>query len=175
MTVLTKTKDVSPAQADIMKIEDVYNPAYTNGDRAESNGASGHGVHKSATVNNGAIEPEPTEDDIYKYGWRYVKEIDEDGNITYTGEIIPLKQEDLLHPEEEDYHVQHPKHGINTATLTVACKRQLAYQPNHVVLTDSRIKWNSSTIEPLGPDVAIILDSDLSIDSSGTYIVGVHG
>ncbi|MEM7534058.1 MAG: Uma2 family endonuclease, partial [Chloroflexota bacterium] len=173
MTVLTKTKDVSPAQADIMRIEDVYNPSYGNG--AENNGASGNGVHKPSTTNKGVVAPESTDDDIYKYGWRYVKEIDEEGNITYTGEIIPLKQEDLLHPEEEDYHVQNAKHGINIATLTAACDRQLAYEPKHVILSDTLVKWESPTVKPLGPDIAIFLDSDLKGSSPGTYIVGEHG
>ena len=43
--------------------------------------------------------PDP---DQCPYGWRYLKDVAEDGTVTYTGEHVPLRQEDLLHPEEDD-------------------------------------------------------------------------
>lgn len=131
------------------------------------------------------IEKDISKRSIYKdlpdpetcpYGWRYLKEVAEDGTVTYTGEHIPLRQEDLLHPEEDDKHIHPVKQNMNRLYLAQICPIRLAHHLNSLVLWDVRIDWNVAGIKPMGPDITIIMDTDcLKKGNPATYVAGVHG
>jgi len=86
-----------------------FNGGSTKTSVISSNGAS-------SDANNNATGDKPLTsyginmNDPFRYGWRYVQNIADDGTIEY--DQIPLTLEDLLHPEEEDLRVDWNVPGI---------------------------------------------------------------
>lgn len=96
------------------------------------------------------------EEDPFQIGWRYVKRSLPDGSETY--DEIPLREEDLLYPEEGDYVVQKPPHSRDATYFHGALKSFQARQPGVVVLLDCRVDWGPRGVRPLGPDVTVLFD-----------------
>jgi colicin import membrane protein len=94
------------------------------------------------------------EDDPFRYGCRYVKRVQPDGSEEF--DQIPLTLEDLLHPEEEDYHVNTDGHEVDGFYLRGAIQAKLADDPSAVVLTDCRVAWDVPGLRAHGPDVTVI-------------------
>jgi colicin import membrane protein len=94
--------------------------------------------------------------DPYRYGWRYVRVRRPDGKYDY--DQVPLKLEDLLHPEVDDFIVQTNYHNEDVAYLKSVFKIRMTPTPRVVVLSDCRIDFNIPGVRPLGPDIAVFFD-----------------
>lgn len=94
-------------------------------------------------------------DDLYRYGWRYVRQDQADG--IYTMEQIPLTLEDVLHPQEGDQVTHSDAHQRRRRYLMNVLEAQLANDPAAVVLDDVRIAWDHLDLKPHGPDISVIL------------------
>ena len=99
----------------------------------------------------GEYELDPS--DPYRYGWRYVRQVDDHGQETW--EQIPLTADDVLHPEEEDFIVQNEPHIRRCHYLYDVLCTQVAADPTTVVTFDLRIDWQVAGIRPHGPDLAV--------------------
>jgi Uma2 family endonuclease len=94
-------------------------------------------------------------DDPFRYGWRYVRQVDEQGQETY--EQVPLTLEDVLHPEEDDFIVQSESHIRRCRYLAEVLILALASDPTAVVVQDMRIDWGVPGVRAHGPDLAVLL------------------
>ena len=99
--------------------------------------------------------PAPPEPDPYRYGWRYVQSTRPDG--TEVIDQIPLTEEDVLHPEVDDFIVQNTPHGVDRVYLRDVYTARLSEDPTALVLADCRVDWNIPGIRPFGPDIAAFL------------------
>jgi colicin import membrane protein len=100
--------------------------------------------------------PTPAEPDPYRYGWRYVRMIQPDGEEDF--DQVPLSLEDVLHPEEGDFIVHTNAHNKDCAYLKSVCDTRLKDVRRALVLSDCRIDWNLPGVRPLGPDLAVFLN-----------------
>jgi hypothetical protein len=98
-------------------------------------------------------EPGPQEDPWY-YGWRYVEQTGEDGQVEMVQ--VPLTEEDVLHPQEDDFIVQNDDHTRDRHYLKTILDAHLADRPGVHVFHDHRIDWGVKGIEPHGPDLAVV-------------------
>ena len=69
----------------------------------------------------------PTTEDPFRLGWRWVRQRGPDGTETF--ERVPLRPEDLLHPEEDDFLVTNDAHDRVCTYLRNAFEAHLAGQP----------------------------------------------
>ncbi|MCC6626903.1 MAG: Uma2 family endonuclease [Chloroflexi bacterium] len=92
--------------------------------------------------------------DPYRYGWRYVRRVDENGAETW--DQVPLTLLDVLHPEEDDFIVQNAAHARRCRYLADVLTTQLAAEPSTVVLHDVRVDWGVPDIRPHGPDIVVL-------------------
>jgi hypothetical protein len=95
-----------------------------------------------------------SEDDPFRYGCRYVKRVQPDGSEEF--EQVPLALEDLLHPEEEDYHVNTDGHEGDCSYLKQVARARVAGDPSAWVLRDCRVAWDVPGLRAHGPDIAVI-------------------
>jgi Uma2 family endonuclease len=98
----------------------------------------------------GPSQPE----DLFRYGWRYVRHVRPDGVPEY--EQVPLTLEDVLHPQEGDFIVHNERHERRNLYLYDVFDTQLADDPTAVVLHDVRIAWDIPGLGAHGPDIAVI-------------------
>ncbi|MBV7329612.1 Uma2 family endonuclease [Chloroflexi bacterium TSY] len=117
-----------------------------------------------AQSNENGYRTEPSEDDPYRYGWRYIPASPE--NIAKYGTEydiggalqIPLTLDDILHPEEEDFRVHHKEHNEICSYLSTAFNTHHASNPNMIALDDVRVDWGIPGVRPYGPDVTVIFN-----------------
>jgi hypothetical protein len=107
----------------------------------------------STVSNSGPLRRPPDDSDPFRLGWRYVKIRRPDGTDGY--EQVPLTEEDVLFPEEDDFIVQTDYHWIDMGYLWAVFRARLAAQLDALVLSDCRVDWNIPGVRPLGPDVAV--------------------
>src|SRR5262245_61137184 len=100
--------------------------------------------------------PPRTQADPYRYGWRYVKKADEKGEVAVVR--VPLRYEDLLHPQEDDFIVQNLLHDHDCAYLRSVLARAKKRIQGAEVFHDVRVDWEVAGLEPLGPDLSLFLD-----------------
>ena len=93
--------------------------------------------------------------DRFAYGWRYVRRTLENGAEVV--EQVPLTRADLLHPQEEDVILHSSEHERTCTYLQNVLEARLATDPTAVVLRDGRVAWDVPDVQPLGPDIAVIL------------------
>ncbi len=99
--------------------------------------------------------PKPgTEDDPYRYGWRYVPRTAPSGQVIY--DQVPLAWEDLLYPEEDDFVVQKPPHVRDMLYFKNFLDIKYHQKPDVVVLADCRIDWGVPGVRPMGPDIVTL-------------------
>lgn len=110
---------------------------------------------------------EADELDPYRYGWRYVRRGGDD-------DCIPLTLDDVLHPLENDFHVQLPSHNDDCGYLRTILRERVADRPSILVVEDCRVDFNIPGVRPLGPDVAVILGVDAGFDR-GTLDIAAEG
>src|SRR4051812_1947794 len=84
----------------------------------------------------------PSTDDPFRLGWRFVKVQDQDGKEVERQ--VPLTLEDVLHPQEGDFIVNTEYHNSLAWYLKEAIKAHLAPRTGTVVLSDTRVDWESS-------------------------------
>lgn len=90
----------------------------------------------------------------FRYGWRYVQQVGDDGAITV--EQLPLTLEDVLHPEENDQVTHSDAHQRRRRYLCNVFEARFASDPHMVVLDDVRVKWDAPDLKPQGPDIMVI-------------------
>ncbi len=98
-------------------------------------------------------EPGPQEDPWY-YGWRYVEQTGPDGQVRMVQ--VPLTEEDVLHPQEDDFIVQNDDHTRDCHYLKTILDAHLADHPGVHVFYDHRMDWGVEGIKAHGPDFAIV-------------------
>jgi colicin import membrane protein len=109
----------------------------------------------STTTETGATPPTVAveKDDPWRYGLRYVRRQRPDGT-EYTEEV-PLRQEDLLYPEESDFTVNNEAHHNDCAYLKAALGARAVGRERLLALTDHRVDWEVAGVRPLGPDIVV--------------------
>jgi hypothetical protein len=98
--------------------------------------------------------PSGDENDPFRLGWRLKTVIRADG--TETVEEVPLTEEDLLYPEEGDFHVNPPAHLVDLEYCHISLTSFYVGDPSVVVLGDCRVDYGVEGIRPLGPDILVI-------------------
>ena len=94
--------------------------------------------------------------DPFWLGRRYLKEVGPDGEETYRE--VPLREEDLLFPQEGDRLVVTDPHVQNMLYLRGALDILLRDRPDAKVFSDHVIDFGVEGIRPLGPDVVVFVD-----------------
>jgi colicin import membrane protein len=114
--------------------------------------------------------PPPPKEDPWRLGWRYLPEVGPDGQTRY--KQVPLTQDDLLHPQEEDFVVNNGVHDDICTHLRDALFTHFAGRPEVVVLHDYRVDWGVEGVQPLGPDFSVFDNIHISWDRMrGTFYV----
>jgi putative restriction endonuclease len=90
----------------------------------------------------------------YRYGWRYEKVKLPNGRTDW--EMVPLTEEDVLHPRLEDHVTQNDAHQDDCSYLKSVFEAQLVGDPNSLVLSDCLINWDVPGLRGHGPDCAVI-------------------
>jgi colicin import membrane protein len=85
-------------------------------------------------------------DDLYKYGYRHLP----------NGDMIPLTEDDLLHPQEGDFVVTNKAHALDLAYLLTTFEERAAQRPGVCVLPDHVVDFQHGGVENLGPDVTVV-------------------
>ncbi len=111
------------------------------------------------------------EEDPFKYGWRFVKRVQPNGEVDF--EQIPLTLEDVLHPEEEDQIPMRPIHALDCTYLhSVFRTRPLGPAVGYVSF-DLRIDFQAGGVRPVSPDVAVFVGLNREPDPDrGTLLLG---
>lgn len=114
-------------------------------------------------------QPRTSEHDPWRYGTRSVRRVGPGGRVSY--ELVPLRKEDLLFPQEGDRPVLTDDHSRDYRYLFNVLEWQASFIPGRRVFGDHRIDFEVPGIEPLGPDL-IVLDGVGEWDGSrGTFPV----
>ena len=113
---------------------------------------------------------EEQDTDPFRLGTRYLKEVGPDGEVSYR--MVPLREEDLLFPQEEDRPVENVFHRRILAYLHGVLEILLAKRPDAIVFSNHRIDFGVDGMEPLGPDVVVFVESNREWEGpSGTFEV----
>src|SRR5262249_11942468 len=94
-------------------------------------------------------------EDPFRIGWRFVEKIGQNGRKEWLQ--VPLTEEDLLHPQEDDHVVNSNKHNIDRRYCVTAFEFALAPISGAVVLEDCGIVWDLGGVPVLSRDVTVIL------------------
>jgi colicin import membrane protein len=112
--------------------------------------------------------------DPFWLGRRYLKEVGPDGEETYRE--VPLREEDLLFPQEGDRLVLTESHTRNCIYAKSILEIVMGDRPDAMVFMDHRIDFGVEGMEPLGPDVAVFVDLNGVWDvRKGTFGVAEFG
>ncbi len=93
-------------------------------------------------------------EELAECGWRYEEVPQPDGTIKYV--MVPLSEEEYLHPKE-GYHM--PSNTFHTDTIADArdlLSRHFAHDPTVGVFSDLLVKWDIPGLEDHSPDVCVI-------------------
>src|SRR2546430_2303793 len=102
-----------------------------------------------STVNEPQVTEAPSAVDPYRFGWRMVQRVGPGGAPIW--EQVPLTQEDVLHPQEEDFLVHNPLHDQNCFYLKTALLHGTAQVAGAQVNHDVRTDWGAPGVKPHGP------------------------
>jgi colicin import membrane protein len=128
----------------------------------------------STIITTASSEPEPgSQDDPYRYGWRFVRR--KDANGTDTVEQVPLTVEDLLHPQEGDCVVESTLHERTRRYLMGHFEARLAGDRSQLVVSDCRISWGVRGVRPHCADVAVIVGLRKRRDDYRTFYMRREG
>ena len=113
-------------------------------------------------------DPVEASADPFFYGWRYVWNKDENGDMQYVQQ--PLTAEDVLHPEEDDFIMNHIGHDTDVDYLRDVLARISAARKKTRVLREVRIDWGVPGVKVHGPDVVFFTNVQAyETRSLGTY------
>lgn len=109
-----------------------------------------------STIASPTPSPEPflPETDPFRYGFRYIPRTLENGTVVL--DQMPLQPEDLLFPEEGDFHVNSTDHQRDCRYLMDVFEVQLQGVEGAKVFRELRTDWSHPEIRPLGPDIIVI-------------------
>jgi colicin import membrane protein len=125
-----------------------------------------------STVVESQASPPPDKEDPWRLGWRYIRYEGPDGLVGY--ERVPLRQEDLLHPQEDDFIVTNDAHGRDCTYLKNVLEAWAADKEGVLVLADARVDWQTGGVEPHGPDLAVFQGVRDWNPTDGTFTVVDH-
>ncbi len=91
--------------------------------------------------------------DPFRIGYRYVPGVGPDGVARQV--MVPLTEEDFLHPQEEDREMLTDLHTVTVNYLREAIEILHESEPEVRVFTDHRVDWQVPGIAPHGPDVVV--------------------
>ncbi len=127
----------------------------------------------SAVVEKGKSSSAVAEDP-YRFGWRMVKRSGPDGADVW--EQVPLTQEDVLHPQEEDFIANNGAHDQNCHYLKSVLLAQVADDPTAQVNLDVRTDWGVEGLKAHGPDLVVFRGLKEPWDvQRGTFMVAETG
>jgi colicin import membrane protein len=127
-----------------------------------------------STIIEPQASPPPEKEDPWRYGWRYVRRVGPDG--TEYIEEVPLRQEDLLFPEESDFVVNTTAHNRDRAYLKSILEAWGLGQEGALVAEDLRVDFGVPGLRPLGPDVVVFAGLNAEWDHDrGTFPVSEFG
>jgi Uma2 family endonuclease len=109
----------------------------------------------AATWRVEVLMPGDGADDPFRYGWRYVRRVDEHGAEMW--DQVPLTLLDVLHPQEGDFIVQNDPHARRCNYLYDVLSAKLAADPTALVMHDVGVDWGVAGIRPHSPDIAVFL------------------
>ena len=112
---------------------------------------------------------DPTLADPWFYGWRFVQRQNADGTVEE--EQVPLTEEDVLHPLEDDFIVTNDLHFQILRYLNNVLSWHLANRPGALVFCDHRVDWQFPGIRAHGPDISVFFDSAPWDRMRGTYMM----
>jgi Uma2 family endonuclease len=116
----------------------------------------------------GAATPATEADDPFRYGWRYVQQVGPDGKEQFVQ--VPLSEEDVLHPQEDDFIVQNAAHYFDCRYLDHVLRVMTRSRPDVVLLHDCRTDWEAEGIKPHGPDFVVMTGVEKEWDPrKGTF------
>jgi Uma2 family endonuclease len=94
---------------------------------------------------------------IFRYGWRHVQRLRDDGTTTY--ETVPLTLEDTLHPQQGDYIVEGTIHDETRRYLADVFWTRVD-RTNTFVFSDCGVYWDRPEKDHHCPDIAIVRGLD---------------
>lgn len=106
------------------------------------------------SLSTGSTSEKAVAEDPFRLGWRYVNRPLPDGTVAV--DQVPLTEEDVLHPQEDDFIVTSYGHQKDCRYLGTVFTARVADVPGAYVLVDNRVAWDDPEIRPLGPDVAVL-------------------
>jgi len=115
----------------------------------------------------------PASDDRFRYGWRYVNGPDENGQEQLL--MVPLTEEDILHPRLEDHVTQNQPHIVDFVYLFLTFKLVLRHRTDALVLGDHLIKWDIPGMRGHGPDIAVVFGIQPNEVQPDSFDVAQHG
>lgn len=128
----------------------------------------------SETVLTPATDPEPRDEDLYRFGWRYVRNMGPDGREVV--KQVPLTLEDLLHPQLGDVQLQKPIHEEIMGDLGRVFKSRLGRLRGGEVLVDCLTDWGVPGIGNTCGDVTVFEDVQIPFDpNQGLFRVEEQG
>jgi Uma2 family endonuclease len=129
------------------------------------------------TAESTVIAPPPRviqpEVDPWRYGWRETREMQPTG-AWYT-KRVPLKEEDVLHPQEGDFIVEPPAHDQDCLDLKNVLQWKTAGRLGIVVLHNCRVDWGVPGVGAHGPDIALLEHVGVWDPRVGTFHVAQLG
>ena len=111
--------------------------------------------------------------DPFRYGYRYVARTDAHGQETFI--MMPLTEEDILHPQMEDHVTQNPPHVLDCIYLFNVFQIILASRPDALVLMDHLIQWGITGMGDHGPDITVVLGLPPDREQRDSFKVPVEG
>ena len=108
------------------------------------------------TTPTAAATAASSEQEPYRYGWRYVVEYDAAGEDHWTR--VPLTLADVLHPQEEDVFMPSEAHERLRNYLYNVLSALLDENAKAVILSDTNVAWDDPEIKPHRPDLAVIFE-----------------
>lgn len=108
------------------------------------------------TTPTAAATTASSDQDPYRYGWRYVVEYAAAGEDHWAR--VPLTLADVLHPQEEDVIIASDAHGKLRNYLYNVLSALLYEHKKVLILSNTNVAWDDPAIKPHRPDLAVIFD-----------------
>jgi colicin import membrane protein len=111
--------------------------------------------------------------DPFRFGWRYVPQVDGDGRKRWVQ--VPLTLDDVLHPQEGDRIPENSQQELDRSYLSMLLRGRVADKPDMLVLSDCLIDWGVAGLRNHSPDVSVFEGVRDRNRSWGTFAVAKEG